>query len=385
MMNASLPNLMHGIQLVQAGRKPDALPYLRLAARTEAIPAEGWLWLAAATDDREEYRHCVNQALSLAPGHPVAQRMLGELNRQEGWAWGGGTSGTSFAPVRVATGTMAPAHPSRGRRILRALAVLVIAGVCLGAIAALALSDIAQDTIRDWLGTGSGRTVEFSVGTLPAYRFRVEVPDTWLPANQDDPAWREARADLEAAFPPSDDQINVWEQISASFSTAARDPVYGQIVPPLRLVETDRDALARDGMVAALTLEEILPLPAPADGAPATICDRMRLLEEQARSGEALAPRPGEETLDTTFSGRDGADECTVSLQRRATGLPPQQVPFPLAIDRAPDAVRTVVIAVPAGEARFAVWRLTLAESATGDYEGAIETIVDTLRRVPEG
>jgi len=43
------------------------------------------------------------------------------------------------------------------------------------------------------------------------------------------------------------------------------------------------------------------------------------------------------------------------------------------------------VIAVPTGEARYAVWRLTLAESATGHYEEAIETIVDTLRRVPEG
>jgi hypothetical protein len=379
MMNASLPNLMHGIQLVQAGRLPDALPYLRLAARTEAIPADGWLWLAAATDDREEYRHCVNQALHLAPGHPVAQRMLGELNRQEPWAWSGGTSGTGYPPVRVATGQMA-----RGRRILRALAVLVIAAACVGAVAALALSTSVSDTVRGWLESTNARALEFSVGTLPTYRFRVQVPDTWLPANEDDPAWREARADLEAAFPPPDGLVSAWAQVGASFSAAVRDPVYGEIVPPLRVVETDPDALERDGLVTALTLEEIVPLPALEDDTPATVCDRMRLLEEQARSGEALAPRPGEETLESRVVERGGADGCAVLIQRRATGLTPQQVPFALAPDRAPDAVRSVVFAVPTSEARYAVWRLTLAESATGHYDRTIETIADTLRRVAE-
>lgn len=383
MGTSSLPNLMHGIQLAQAGRKLDALPYLRLAARTEAIPAEGWLWLAAATDDREEYRHCVNQALSLAPGHPVAQRMLGELNRQEGWAWG--TSGTGFTPVRLATGEVARVRPSRARRILRALAVLALAAVCLGALAALVASGTVEDTLRDWFGATSGHTLEFSVGAPPGYRFEVKVPDTWLPANEDDPAWREARAGLEADFPAADEQGRVWEHVDAPFGTAVRDPVYGQIVPPVRVVETDRAALERDGLVTALTLEEILPLPTAPDGAPATVCDRMRLLEAQATSGEALVPRAGEETLESGIVGRDGADECNVVLQRRATGLLPQQVPFALAPERAPDAVRTVVIAVPTGEARYAVWRLTLAESATGHYEEAIETIVDTLRRVPEG
>ena len=141
-----------------------------------------------------------------------------------------------------------------------------------------------------------------------------------------------------------------------------RDPVYGQIVPPVRVVETDRAALERDGLVTALTLEEILPLPTAPDGAPATVCDRMRLLEAQATSGEALVPRAGEETLESGIVGRDGADECNVVLQRRATGLLPQQVPFALAPERAPDAVRTVVIAVPTGE-RATRWAADAGQS----------------------
>ena len=381
----SLPNLMHGIQLVQAGYKVDALPYLRLAARTEPIPADGWLWLAAATDDREEYRHCVHQALQLEPGHPVAQRMLGELNRQEQWAWGGGVSGTGFAPVGVSTGEMARVRLSRGRRIVRMLAVLAILGACLGAAAALALSGAVQNTVRGWLGSAGTHTLDFTVGQQLGHRFRIDTPDTWMPANEDDPAWRETRASLKAVYPVPQDQVSVWDQVSASFGAAVRDPVYGQIVPPVRIVETDRDALERDGIVTTLTLEEIVPLPDPADGAPASICDRMRLLEEQARSGDALTPRPGEETLESAVVARGGADDCALTLQRRAAGLLPQQVPFPLTLDRAPDAVRSVVIAVPTGEERYAVWRLTLAESAYDDYAEAIETIARTLRRASPG
>ena len=81
-MSTPPPHLMQGIQLVQAGQKAEALAYLRHAARTEEIGVEGWLWLAAATDDLEEYRYCVEMALQLDPYHPIAQRMRDELARQ---------------------------------------------------------------------------------------------------------------------------------------------------------------------------------------------------------------------------------------------------------------------------------------------------------------
>jgi len=85
MYNTPPPNLLHGINLVQAGQKHEALIYLRHAARHEPLTAEGWLWLAAATDNLDEYTYSVDQALRLDPHHPIAGRMRGDLNRLAGW------------------------------------------------------------------------------------------------------------------------------------------------------------------------------------------------------------------------------------------------------------------------------------------------------------
>ena len=82
MSNAAPPNLMQGIQFVRAGRKAEALPYLRYAVQNESVPADGWLWLAAATADLDEYRYCVDQALRLDPQHRTALQMRGDLERR---------------------------------------------------------------------------------------------------------------------------------------------------------------------------------------------------------------------------------------------------------------------------------------------------------------
>jgi hypothetical protein len=393
MHNALPPNLAQGIQLVEARRRGEALPYLRFAARTEGLPAEGWLWLAAATDDLEEYRHCVLEALRLDPFHPTAQRMRNDLERQAGWVAYPPPNPYSYAPAaplpyadEFATRrqeTAAHYRPSRLRRAIRILAVALLLGSCLGVIAALIVSGAITNAARDLLAIREAHTLEFTIGEQPGYRFRVEVPETWLPANADSGSWRDARDALIAAFPTPAGQDSVWEQVEVSFSSAVRDPVYGEMLPPVQLVETDSDKLGASGMVAALTLHEIVPFPPPPPGMTVDICSKMRALEAQFSAEGTLNPQPDSEVIETILAARHDRDDCVYAIHRRLTRQPPQNVPFPLAPDRAPDAFREITLAVPVGAERYALWRITLADSAYDDYAYAVERILSTLQYAP--
>jgi hypothetical protein len=378
MYNAPPPNLMQGIQLIESGRKAEALPYLRYAVQNEVATAEGWLWLAAATDDLEEYRYCIDQALRLDPFHPTAQRMRNELERLESHARAPGNMyaayGAGFETGRQATS--ARHRPSRLRRLLRALVLLLIVGGCVGGVAALIASGVIQEAARDWLAGEETHTLEFTVGGLSPYRFRVEMPGTWLPADTDDPSWRDKREKLMAAFPPPDGQTSVWEQVETSFSRAARDPVYGEISPPIRLVETDVARLEQGSMVAALTLLEIVPYPSLGEPA-ADVCAQMRLLEQYFKTTGELAMQPDSAIVETALTERQGQDDCIFVVHRRYTNQ--TQVAFPLSADRAPTATRAITLAVPVGIERYALWQITFADSVYDDYERTIERIFDTL------
>ena len=386
MHNTPPPYLMAGIQLVQAGRRADALPYLRHAAQNEPINAEGWLWLAAATDDLEEYRTCVNHALRLDRMHPVAARMRAELEQLSspvstpsgGMAavpsWAGPQA---FAPDDTAAQRHA-SRPSRARRWGRlGLFAIVVAAI---AAAALLVSGVLPDAVRTAQNSASdARTLDFTVGAAPGYRFRVKVPAGWLPANTDSPDWRAARERIAAAFPVPDGQIGVWQQVEASFSTVVRDPVYGVMLPQPRLVETDITRLTQSGVVTALTLSEIVPLPDLANGQPGDLCARMQLLETEFQADNALATQPGNALVKAELVTRSDTGDCAYWIERRYTGQNPSQVPFPVTIDRAPDAIRTVLIAVPVGTERYALWTVSLADAAYDDYASAIQRIVSTL------
>ncbi|MCZ7541385.1 MAG: hypothetical protein M5U29_16030 [Anaerolineae bacterium] len=125
------PNLAQGIHLVQSGDKRAALVLLRRAAQDEPLTAEGWLWLAAATDDLAEYRQAVTRALRLDPHHPVARRMRAELERLDGavantapWL----ASADTPPPSRA--NTAAPLSGTRRRVLWAALVLLAMAGLC---------------------------------------------------------------------------------------------------------------------------------------------------------------------------------------------------------------------------------------------------------------
>jgi hypothetical protein len=379
MYNAPPPNLMQGIHLLEAGRRAEALAYLRLAARTESLPADGWLWLAAASDDREEYRYCVSQALRLDPQHPVANRMRAELERQDGYPMPPPDASAYTGATGAIPAPGAGRRPSRLRRALRVLVLGVLIGGCLGVLASLIVSGVAQDAVRDAFQAGDMHSLRFDVGAQPAYGFRVEVPETWLPANTDSASWRETRDALAEQFPTPEGQISVWEMVEQSFSRAVRDPVYGTIMPPVRLVETDPDWLDEANMVAALTLAQIVPFAKEPEGSTATVCDRVE------RAGERfdLGTEPGAEVLSARLVRRDPPADCAYVIDRRITDQPAPEVAYPLTIDRAPTTTRAIVLLVPVGTERYAVWVVTLADAVYGDYADAIDRIAETLTYQP--
>ena len=387
MVNTPPPHLAQGIHLVEAGRRGEALPHLRYAVQHEPVTAEGWLWLAAATDDRDEYGSCVEQALRLDPYHPVAARMRQALTAPypqapfQGW---------EPLPTELDTQRedLITQHrvPRRRGRLWRWLALLVIVVACGGTVAALAATGVLQDamrdleaTARDWLSVRETHTLEFTVGEQPGYRFRVEVPETWMPANLDNASWRDTRDALMATFPAPDDQDSVWEQVEASFSGAIRDPVYGRIIPNVRLVETDGELVEQSGMVAALTLHEIVPLPDPPPGEDADVCARMRLLEQNFRASGVLASQSDINVLDAAVIARHDQGDCALTVDRRYTQQAPHQVMFPLSTADAPTATRAIMIAVPVGSERYAMWEITLADAAYDDYRYAVDRILSTL------
>ncbi len=371
MVNAPPPNLMQGIQLVENGQKTEALPYLRYAVQNERATAESWLWLAAATGDLEEYRYCVEQALFLDPFHPVAQRMRRDLDQH---ALGMVSAYPAAELDARRENTAAFRRPSWLRRMLRAVVVLILVGGCVGGVAALIVSGVIQSAVDSWLKDNKAHTLEFTIGDQPGYRFRVELPESWLPADKDNRSWRDRRDALMAAFP---DHSNVWEQVEASFSRAVRDPVYGDVLPSVRLVETDEDRLRASGLIGTLALQKIVPFPAaPPDTPAADVCARMRLLEQSFKSSGELAAQPDSAIIDTMLAARKDLGDCIYVIHRRYTNQ--TQPPFPL--DPAVNTTREILLAVPVGAERYALWQITLADGTyDDDYAHTVERIFSTL------
>lgn len=375
------PTLLHGISLVQSGRRAEALQFLRLAARSEALSADAWLWIAAATDDIDEYRGCVAQALRLDPYHPVAVRMQQELDRQMWAAPQVPMAAPRSAPIGPQQYTRQDTawrmRPSRLRRVLRALALALLIGGCLGPIAALFVTGAVPNLVRDWLHVQDLHTLEFAVGATPAYRFRVQVPEAWLPANAESATWQARRAALETALPGS---AALWDALQVDFSTVVRDPAYGTLWPLAHIIETDADRLRQGGLAGALTLHEIVPLPVPPAGTDTSICARMRLLEAQAQTEQALIHTPGGALLETYVVRRAGPGDCATWVHRRFGGLPPNQAIFVVPGMVPPAGTREILVAVPVGAERAAIWTITVPDATyDDDYAAAVKQILATL------
>ena len=144
-----------------------------------------------------------------------------------------------------------------------------------------------------------------------------------MPADLDNESWQEKQAQLAVQFPDMD-----WAQLATSYSNAARNPVYGQIMPQgAALVETDPGSLARDNVVTSLTLHEILPLPPGND-----LCEQMSLLAQQVSSNQ--------QPMQAEVLRRSDQNDCIVvvhqQIRRQNTISAPAPIPSPRARSGSP-------------------------------------------------
>jgi hypothetical protein len=365
------PNLMQGIYLAQTGHKVEALAYLRHAARTESIGTEGWLWLAAATDDLEEYRYCVQMALQLDPIHAVALRMRDELARR-------GIPveplpGNGTGRLDHAVGDL-PRGSTQRRRIVLAVIVLLLVAAFIVAAYVITVTDILEDAVDEVDQALSGSETTLSIGSAPGFRFSVDLPESWLAADEDSADWQAARAALEEA-----NGGDVWGRVDESFSAVTRDPVYGGVQPPARLVNTDQEALAREGVVATLALHAIKPLPEVEAGEEPTVCNRMVALQHDLEG--SLASGESQQTLASGVIERDLPDDCVFFMQTRTNPAGGQDV---FLVGPEPDTVRSVAVAVPVGAGRYALWWMTFADEASSGYQDTLDQVLDSLKYIPE-
>jgi Zn finger protein HypA/HybF involved in hydrogenase expression len=93
--NRSFDSLLReGIAAVQRGNKNLAWSLLTQAARMDPSDANPWLWLAKTTDEQDEKRDYLEQALAADPENPLARRGLDWINGKHA------ESGEVFLPDR---------------------------------------------------------------------------------------------------------------------------------------------------------------------------------------------------------------------------------------------------------------------------------------------
>ena len=99
------PSLAHAIQTLRAGDRNAARTILSELTQNEPLLSEGWLWLAAASDDPAQKRTYLRQVLALNPADQRAEAGLRVLDRQAA-----ATSSTpeAGAIIPVVTTTQAP-------------------------------------------------------------------------------------------------------------------------------------------------------------------------------------------------------------------------------------------------------------------------------------
>ncbi len=91
--------LAHAIHMLRNGEREAARSLLEQITQDEPLNADGWLWLAAATDAPAQKRMYLQQVLAINPADQRAQAGLRALDQQAGEL--------SAAPVAISTGSSA--------------------------------------------------------------------------------------------------------------------------------------------------------------------------------------------------------------------------------------------------------------------------------------
>lgn len=342
-------NTKQGIELAQQGHQEDALAYLRRAVTTETVNAEVWLWLASVTPDRQEYRHCVNQALILSPDHPTALRMQQDIDYQNYGA----------PPTTAAAQTSQALHhvdrsQRRRRRILLLLVLIVLVLGC-GVVGQAVLNRIEQEDVAELLPfIEQGKAIQFAVGNeTDAIPFVVDIPQTWYLADTGSPSWQTQKESLQNAIPD-----DFWEDIESDLGTVERIAATGEFIQPVVIVETNRDVIRQDPLFAATM--RLLSLQTVSQDYPDNGCETIREIALTVQSLSQANPN----FVAAEARQRDD-DSCMyfVHVQDDFNGQP----------------ANVYTLSIPVGSEQLANWLVIIPTALQKDYENDIERIIDTL------
>lgn len=78
-----IDRLLDAIELVQAGRRREALPLLRELIREDNNFEDAWLWMSVAVDSIDQSVVCLDNVLRINPGNVQAAAALYRLREAE--------------------------------------------------------------------------------------------------------------------------------------------------------------------------------------------------------------------------------------------------------------------------------------------------------------
>lgn len=347
------PNAQAGVELAQQGRKLEALAYLRRAVTSEPVTADIWLWLAHVTNDVQEYRNCVQQALRLQPEHPTARRMQIDLDYQ---SQGMPPPVTGSMPVQKLD--RRHARLRRWRRVLILLNAILLITVCGWGTDQL-LRTVSTEDLNNFIPLlEESKRLQFSAGPEDdIYNFQVDVPKSWYLADSGSPSWRAERDRLQAEFPSADASRNPWRELQADLSAITREPNTGAFSRPVIIVETDSEKIKVDQVhPPLLALIGVQALPEPARN---TGC--LALGELAEAQGETAAS--SRDFIEADVRARS-ADDCVYYLAFEDRGA----------------GTRYWQIFVPVGADQLAVWQFTIPAALSEDYDDTLSVILNSLR-----
>jgi hypothetical protein len=368
-MQASYTNALQGIQLAQQGKRHEALSYLRIAVQTDTPHAEVWLWLAHVTPLREEYEHCVQQALALAPAHATAYQMLAMLR-----------DASTNQPPLVSITEPPPSTQNtvvddrliramqRKRRIRRQrqllFSIVAICGVlALAAAAGLGMQDMFLEDTSSTSTPSTYRSLEVTV--TPTNRtfssaFTMQLPTTWLFADRTSSAWQAALARDDV----SDSTRTTWQQFETDLASLEINPADDSVQPPLTIIETDPSAIG-SGSPARL---QLVRLGAPYASMDNTGCAGIRQLADDPPT---LLNNPGGDTV---------LEQVQAAVVQQSTEHCLFYTHYLLENTSSGAVLHRYILYVPAGETLLAEWHLTITTETVDQYTPVIEQLLQTIR-----
>lgn len=376
----SFPQARSGIQLAQQGRRAEAVRYLRLATQQEPPHPDVWLWLAHVTPSLDEYRYCVQQAITLAPSHVVARQMDAALRTvpmvtpaPQNQLW---PPSSSTGPMSPQNGQM-PSQPiavdanlinrmqrqrrkrSRRQQLMAFIAMILLIGL-IGAAAIVFgqawLNDADTDNTEP---PELNVMVQVDTQSLPL-RFRMMAPRSWLLADATSTRWQIRRDELANNPAVQAD----WARFEANLSNISINPADDSLETPVSIVETNlENILASGGYPLRLQLIRFGAIYASMDEASCSGLQQLANEQQNALAGTQITA----DIIENQVVQQSGGT-CVYLIHYFGTSALSGQ------------DEHIYVIYVPVGGTALAEWHLTVVDARHDQYRSDIEQLLDTLR-----